>query len=126
MRIEQVLTNLVENGVKFTPEGGSVIVRGEDMGDEVQISVHDTGIGIPPAQLEKIFDRFYQVDSGSNRLYRGTGLGLTICRHIIAHHGGRIWAESDDHSGSTFYFVLPKTLAAMDASMDFTTLPERA
>ncbi len=126
MRLEQVLTNLVENAIKFTPQGGSVTVGGEEKDAEVHLWVQDTGIGIPPAELERIFDRFYQVDGGENRLYRGTGLGLTICRHIVAHHRGQIWAESDGQHGSTFHFVLPKRLAVSEAGMDFTTLPEGA
>ena len=126
MRLEQVLTNLVENAIKFTPQGGSVTVGGEEKDAEVHLWVQDTGIGIPPAELERIFDRFYQVDGGANRLYRGTGLGLTICRHIIAHHRGQIWAESDGQHGSTFHFVLPKRLVVSEAAMNFTTLPEEA
>ncbi|MCC7355352.1 MAG: PAS domain-containing protein [Anaerolineae bacterium] len=126
MRLEQVLTNLMENAVKFTPQGGSVTVGGEERDAQVHLWVQDTGIGIPPAELERIFDRFYQVDGGANRLYRGTGLGLTICRHIIAHHRGQIWAESDGQHGSTFHFILPKRLAVSEAAMNFTTLPEDA
>jgi len=126
MRLEQVLTNLVENAIKFTPQGGCITIGGEDLGEQVRLWVQDTGIGIPPAELERIFDRFYQVDSGSSRLYRGTGLGLTICRHIVAHHGGRIWAESDGRHGSTFHFVLPKEQGTSEATMDFTTLPEES
>lgn len=123
MRLEQVLTNLVENGIKFTPAGGSVTVEGVDLGDQVQITVSDTGIGVPPAERERIFDRFYQVDSGAGRAYRGAGLGLTICKHIVAHHGGRIWVESNEPRGSRFHFVLPKRLEAAEVPLDFTTLP---
>jgi two-component system phosphate regulon sensor histidine kinase PhoR len=89
--------------------------------------VSDTGIGIPAAELERIFDRFYQVDSGASRSYRGTGLGLTICKHIVEHHRGRIWAESEPGKGSTFHFVLPKRLSAKDDELllDFLVLPEK-
>ncbi len=124
MRLEQVLTNLVDNAIKFTAAGGTVTIDGRDLGEEVQVWVHDTGIGIPPDQLEKIFDRFYQVDGGSTRPYRGTGLGLTICKHIVEHHHGRIWAESKQGEGSTFFFILPKKLSQEEElSLDFTTLP---
>ena len=86
----------------------------------------DTGIGIPPDEREKVFDRFYQVDSTTTRPYRGTGLGLTICKHIVEYHQGMIWAEGEDGKGSTFFFTLPKKLeAAEDLAIDFTTLPPR-
>ncbi len=127
LRIEQVLTNLVDNAIKFTPASGSITILGKDLGGEIQVSVTDTGIGIPQAELERIFDRFYQVDGGSSRPYRGTGLGLTICKHIIEHHHGRIWAESEPNKGSTFHFVLPKRLADKDGELllDFLALPEK-
>jgi signal transduction histidine kinase len=127
LRMEQVLTNLIDNAIKFTPAGGSITVLGKDLGAELQISVADTGIGIPAAELERIFDRFYQVDSGASRSYRGTGLGLTICKHIVEHHRGRIWAESEPNKGSTFHFVLPKRLLAKDDELllDFLVLPQK-
>jgi len=126
MRIEQVLSNLVDNAIKFTPASGSVTVHALDLGNEVQVSVSDTGIGIQPAELERIFDRFYQVDSGSTRPYRGTGLGLTICKHIVEYHHGRIWAESQEGQGSTFHFILPKHIANEDDQLllDFLSLPD--
>jgi signal transduction histidine kinase len=123
-RMEQVLTNLVDNAIKFTPAGGRIVIHGEDLGDRVLISVADTGIGIPPAEREKVFERFYQVDSGATRPYRGTGLGLSICKHIVEHHRGRIWVEGAEPQGSVFKFVLPKRLeGGRDLSLDFTTLP---
>ena len=123
LRLEQVLTNLVENGVKFTSAGGQVTVEGADLGDEIQVTVSDTGIGVPLTERERIFDRFYQVDSGAERSYRGAGLGLTISKHIVAHHGGRIWVEDNAPQGSRFCFVLPKRLQGAEAPLDFTTLP---
>jgi PAS domain S-box-containing protein len=126
-RMEQVLTNLVDNAVKFTPAGGQIVIDGEDMGDRVLISVVDTGIGIPQAERDRIFERFYQVDSGSSRPYRGTGLGLSICKHIVEHHRGRIWVESAEPQGSVFKFVLPKRLeGGRELSLDFTTLPSES
>ena len=122
VRLEQVLTNLVDNAVKFTPKGGWVRVEARDLGEEVQVWVHDSGIGIPPEERERVFDRFYQVDSGSTRPYRGTGLGLTICKHIVERHQGRIWIEDREGPGTTFTFVLPKELEreAEEPSLDFT------
>ena len=126
MRITQVLTNLAHNAIKFTPEGGSVTVGAADLRDQVMIFVSDTGIGIPAYEREKIFDRFYQVDGTTTRQYRGTGLGLTICKHIVEYHQGRIWVEGDEGEGSTFLFTLPKELEAEEAlAIDFTTLPPR-
>jgi signal transduction histidine kinase len=125
-RLEQVLTNLVDNAIKFSQAGGQVVVEGRDLGEQVQVSVRDTGIGIPMEEQERIFDRFYQVDGGSTRQHRGTGLGLTICKHIIENHHGRIWVESELGEGSTFYFVLPKELLQEEQiALDFTTLPSQ-
>ena len=107
-RLEQVVTNLLSNAIKFTREG-SVTISASDLGSEVQVSVADTGIGIPADQRQRIFDRFYQVDGTATRSYRGAGLGLTICKHIVEYHGGRIWVESTEGQGSTFHFVLPKS-----------------
>ncbi len=123
-RLEQVITNLLANACKFTPADGKVSVQARDLGAEVQISVSDTGIGIPADQLGRIFERFYQVDGTATRSYRGTGLGLTICKHIVEYHGGRIWVESEEGKGSTFHFVLPKSQPEPDSlAMDFTVLP---
>lgn len=127
MRIEQVLTNLVDNAIKFTPASGIVTITAKDLGTEVQVAVSDTGIGIPTNEQERIFERFYQVDSGPARHYRGTGLGLTICKHIVEYHRGRIWVESEVGKGSTFFFVLPKQISAEGGELllDFSSLPRR-
>ncbi len=128
MRIEQVITNLVDNAIKFTPPAGTITLSGTELANTIQLTVTDSGIGIPPEEHERIFDRFYQVDGGSSRLYKGTGLGLSICKHIIEHHGGRIWVESPTHNGggASFSFVLPRTYTGGDAVLDFTTLPTAA
>jgi signal transduction histidine kinase len=126
VRMEQVLTNLVHNAIKFTTPSGMVIINATDLGAEIQITVSDTGIGIPKSELGRIFSRFYQVDSGSTRHYRGTGLGLTICKHIVEYHRGRIWADSEEGKGSVFTFVLPKRIAAEDDQLlDFMRLPKK-
>ncbi|MCX7853460.1 MAG: ATP-binding protein [Caldilineales bacterium] len=121
-RLEQVVTNLVDNAIKFTPAQGRVTIRARDTGDFIEVSVEDTGIGIPADQLERVFERFYQVDGGVNRLYKGTGLGLTICRHLVEHHGGRIWATSELGRGTTFTFTISRHLQPTEgAALDFTT-----
>jgi signal transduction histidine kinase len=107
-RIRQVLRNLVENAVKYTPGGGPIITSAQVLPNCVQISVADQGIGIEAEQLDSIFDRFYQVDSASTRKVGGSGLGLSICKAIVEAHGGRIWAESQPGIGSTFHFTLPQ------------------
>ncbi len=124
-RLEQVVTNLVDNAIKFTPAGGTVTVTASNTSEFIQVNVRDTGIGVPTSESERIFDRFYQVDGGVNRLYKGTGLGLTICRHIVEHHGGRIWVQSDQDTGATFAFTISRNLQASDVgALDFTTLPQ--
>ncbi len=104
-RIRQVVTNLVHNAIKFTPKKGRVGVSAEQAGDEVVIKVQDTGVGIPAADLSRIFERFYKADQA--RSGGGTGLGLAIARNLVEAHGGRIWAESVLGEGSTFFFSLP-------------------
>jgi two-component system phosphate regulon sensor histidine kinase PhoR len=104
-RLEQVLVNLIHNAVKFTPPGGEVVLTAQTEADFVRFSVHDTGVGIPAEDLERIFERFYKADRA--RSGGGTGLGLSISRHLVEAHGGRIWAESTEGDGSTFYFTIP-------------------
>ena len=107
-RLTQVFSNLLDNAIKFTI-AGEINIRGEMENQKVHIQISDTGIGIPKDRLEKIFDRFYQVDSSNARKYGGTGLGLWISKNIIEAHGGRIWAESNN-SGSTFHILLPRSV----------------
>ena len=109
-RITQVLTNLVGNSLQYTPDGGQVSVSATSRHQaEIQISVADTGIGIPPEHLPHLFTRFYRVDkSRSRQAGGGSGIGLTIARHIVEAHGGRIWVKSEGEGrGSTFTFSLP-------------------
>jgi two-component system phosphate regulon sensor histidine kinase PhoR len=107
-RIEQVLINLLDNAIKYTPENGSVIISAYDAGDMLKIAVTDTGNGIPPKDLPRIFERFYRVDSARSRDHGGTGLGLSIVKHIVQLHGGDVSAESTPGKGSTFTFTLKK------------------
>jgi len=107
-KILQALRNLVSNAIKFTHEGGEVRIKVSKKIDGVQVSVMDTGVGIPRENIQTIFDKYYQVThGGSNKKFKGTGLGLSIVKHIIDAHGGKIWAESELGKGSTFTFVLP-------------------
>jgi two-component system sensor histidine kinase VicK len=107
-RINQVLDNLIGNAIKFSPQGGTITLRLEDAGEMLQVSVSDTGIGIPEEQVERIFERFYQVDGSATRKFGGAGLGLAIVKRIVEAHGGRIWVKSQLGLGSTFSFTLPK------------------
>ncbi|MFH1413924.1 MAG: ATP-binding protein [Candidatus Omnitrophota bacterium] len=106
-QIERVFINLLGNAVKFTPEGGKIIVRAKLKGEEVQIEIQDTGIGIPPEALKKIFDEFYRVDNAVNQEVKGTGLGLSLVKHIIEAHQGKISVASNVGTGTTFSFTLP-------------------
>ena len=99
--------NLTDNAIRFTGEGGAVVVRLERQGAEAVITVTDTGTGIPQRDLDRIFERFYRVDVARSRATGGTGLGLSIVRHVAESHGGRVRVESQLGSGSTFTLRLP-------------------
>ncbi len=117
-RIQQALVNLIGNAVKFTPAGGRIVLDAHRSGEDVEVTVRDQGRGIPADQLEAIFERFHQVDAELDTAKGGTGLGLTITRHIIEGHGGRIWVESAPHEGTTFHFTLPALGAGTRPSPD--------
>ncbi|HEM62502.1 MAG TPA: PAS domain-containing sensor histidine kinase, partial [Chloroflexi bacterium] len=104
-RVRQVVSNLLHNAIKFTPSGGRVQISAQQVGDEVVISVTDTGVGIPREDLPRVFERFYRADQARSK--GGTGLGLAIAKHIIQGHGGRVWADSLEGQGSDFSFSLP-------------------
>jgi signal transduction histidine kinase len=103
-RILQVLTNLLDNALKFTPRGGSIIVSYEPSDREVRFAVADTGSGIEPEHLKKIFDPFWQA---SETAHLGAGLGLAVANAVVEQHHGRIWVESHRGSGTTVSFTLP-------------------
>ena len=109
-RLEQVLINLLDNAIKYTPEKGSITITAAEEGEMLKISVTDTGIGIPPRDLARIFERFYRVDEARSRQQGGTGLGLSIVKHIVQAHGGTLSVESSHGKGSTFSFTLKKAV----------------
>jgi signal transduction histidine kinase len=107
-RIEQVLVNLIDNAVKYSPNGGEVSVSTAASGEGVRVEVRDQGIGIPPAEQASIFEKFYRGSLEGQQVRAGTGLGLYICRELVRRMGGTIGVESDPGEGSTFYFELPR------------------
>lgn len=106
--LRQVVDNLLDNARKFSPAGGTITLRAWQRGSEVCISVKDEGIGVPPEKLDRLFERFYQVDGSATRRFGGMGIGLALCKEIIERHKGRIWAESEGPGkGLTVTFTLP-------------------
>lgn len=105
-QIKQVLINLIDNAIKYTPAGGKINIKVEKEGDKVYFSVKDNGIGIPRSDQERIFERFYRVDKARSRVLGGTGIGLSIVRNIIKQHGSEIQVKSREGEGSEFYFYL--------------------
>ena len=106
-RMIQVLDNIMNNAIKYSPDGGTITGRMHKTDDAVIISISDEGMGIPKADLNKIFTRFYRVDRARSRAMGGSGLGLAISKEVVEQHGGRIWAESKEGKGTTFYLSLP-------------------
>ena len=106
-KVEQILTNLVGNAIKYSPGGGEVLVTVDVDGDTVQVSVRDQGIGMSPRDMGQLFEKFYRVDREEVRRAGGTGLGLYITKRLVEMHGGRLWAESWPGVGSVFRFTLP-------------------
>ena len=106
-RISQVLRNLVDNAIKYSPQGGLIVVRGVVRPDEVIVSVADQGVGIAPEHLNRLFEKYFRIETGLVRHVVGSGLGLPIAHTIIESHKGRIWAESTVGEGTVFFFSLP-------------------
>jgi PAS domain S-box-containing protein len=106
-KLRQVLTNLVDNAVKYSPGGGRVLVEISHTGKRIRFRVEDHGLGIPPSEQTRIFEKFFRLDPGMTRGVGGTGLGLYICRELVYRMHGRIWVNSDGRSGSTFNVELP-------------------
>ena len=108
VRLKQIVMNLLSNAAKFTPSGGTILLEAERQGEEILVSVSDTGVGLKPDDKERIFQPFEQLDSSFSRQEQGTGLGLGLVRRLVELHGGRVWAESEGEGrGSTFKFVFP-------------------
>ncbi len=106
-RVEQVLRNLLDNAIKYSPDGGTITLQAHSDGLHVLITVSDEGIGIPAAEWNRVFDRFHRVENELTRRMRGAGLGLAVCKGIVEAHGGRIWVESQPGAGSSFCLTLP-------------------
>ena len=122
--VSQILSNLMENAIKYTPAGGQISVGALSLGSMVEFFVRDTGIGIPEEDLPRLFERFYRVDKARSRELGGTGLGLSIVKHLVAAHHGTTRVESRVHEGSTFSFTLPvnqDTMAQETLNPEFTT-----
>jgi signal transduction histidine kinase len=105
--VRQVLTNLIDNSLRYTPQGGRIVCRSERLEGGVMLSVADTGQGIATDHLPRIFERFYRADPSRSRQEGGTGLGLSIVKHMVEAHGGRVWAESERGHGTTVHCWFP-------------------
>jgi signal transduction histidine kinase len=112
--IKQVFRNILDNAVKYSPDGGLIVMRGEVRSTDVVVIVADQGIGISPEDLIPLFEKYFRVKSAASLHISGTGLGLPIARAIVELHGGRIWAESKHGEGTTIYFSLPLSKSLTD------------
>jgi PAS domain S-box-containing protein len=109
-QLRQVISNLIENAIKYSPEGGTISVALEPNDHHVRFAITDSGLGIPPSEQRRIFEKFYRLDPDMSRGIGGTGLGLYICRELVRRVDGRIWVESDGSSGSTFFVEIPQEM----------------
>lgn len=107
-KVDQILTNLTNNAVKYSPNGGIITVSGKKSNGSIRMAVSDQGMGIPKEHLDKVFDRFHRIDNRDTRKVGGTGIGLYLVKHLVEAHGGKIWVESEVGKGSSFIFELPK------------------
>jgi len=108
--VRQVWTNLISNAIKYTPDGGKVMVSLKEEDGKIRGAVQDTGIGIAPEEQERIFEDFYRTEAAKAMAHHSTGLGLSIVKGIMERYGGRIWLTSKVGEGSTFFFELPKAV----------------
>jgi signal transduction histidine kinase len=124
-RMEQVLGNLINNAIKYSPDGGLIAIALHGCGEQgiAEISIRDSGIGIPEVEQPRIFARFARAGNAKARGIGGTGLGLYLCRELVERHGGRIWFESAEGQGTTFHFTLP--LDSKDQHDDEVAAPEQ-
>ncbi len=106
-KVKLVITNLIDNAVRYTSEKGKVVVSLEKNDNNIEVSVEDSGIGIPEDQKERIFTKFFRASNAVRTETEGSGLGLFICKNIIEAHDGEVWFESEEGKGSKFYFSLP-------------------
>jgi two-component system sensor histidine kinase VicK len=106
--IEETITNLLLNSIKYTPTNGTVRVQAKDNGETALVEISDTGIGIPENEIDKVFDEFFRASNARKVERDGTGLGLSIAKQTIQRHGGNIWAESQEGKGTKIRFTLPK------------------
>jgi len=121
--VSQILSNLLDNAIKYTSSGGRITVGARPGATHIEVFVRDTGMGIPPEDLPRLFERFYRVDKARSREMGGTGLGLSIVKHLVAAHDGSIRVESRPNEGSTFFFTLPvdePSPAAQQLNPEFT------
>jgi signal transduction histidine kinase len=125
-RLTWVISQLLDNGIKFTPSGGKVEFRAELVESKVMISVSDTGIGIPVSRMEDIFQPFHQLDAGLNRRYGGTGIGLSLCKLIVEAHGSAFSVRSSEGQGSLFQFYLPMARMPVSPASGATGKPMTA
>ena len=116
--LREVILNLLDNAIKYTPAGGGIVVGSRAKNGGVEFYVRDTGIGIPAESLPRLFERFYRVDKGRSREMGGTGLGLSIVKHIVERHGGKVFVTSEPGKGSEFAFFLPGVLEAADGTAE--------
>jgi CheY-like chemotaxis protein/anti-sigma regulatory factor (Ser/Thr protein kinase) len=117
-RLEQVLVNLIQNAIKYTPLGGPIVVRVERVGSEGRVSVSDPGIGVPKEEQPRLFQRFFRAANATTRNYGGLGIGLYVSNEIVKQHGGRFEVESESDAGSTFTFYVPLAETTSKATSD--------
>jgi two-component system phosphate regulon sensor histidine kinase PhoR len=117
-KVDQILTNLTNNAIKYSPSGGTITVSAVAEGDIVRMAVSDQGMGIPKEHLPKVFERFHRVDNRDTRKVGGTGIGLYLVKHLVEAHGGKIWVESEHGKGSSFIFELPKCPPQFESEQD--------